>query len=119
MISNKDNPIRPVGSDVTLTCYIELSPTVDIEVKVIIVWTGPTNNMIKNSTHTLMGNTTTTLASNVTVKVSGRSESGDYTCNVSVTASEELQYYNMYLNDSGAMASNETRITTGIYTVWH
>ena len=113
VMSNRDNPIRPVGSNVTLTCSVELSPIVDIEVNVIIVWTGPNNTIIKKNTHTLMGNITTTLESNVIVRVSGRDESGDYTCSVNITALNDLQ--DMYLNDSGAMASNKTRITTGMY----
>ena len=88
----------------------------DIEVNVIIVWSGPKNNTIKNNTHTLMGNITTSLESNVTVRASGRNESGDYTCSVDVTISKESQF--MYLNDSGTKASNKTRITTGICTMY-
>ena len=111
VMSNRDNPIRPVGSNVTLTCNIELSPTVDIEVNMTIVWTGPNNNIIKNNTYTLMGNTAMTLESNITVRASGRRVSGDYTCIVSIRVSKELQY--VHLNDIGARASNKTSITTG------
>ena len=33
--------IRPIGSNVTLTCTVELSPVVDVPVTVNTVWTGP------------------------------------------------------------------------------
>ena len=111
VMSNRHNPIQPVGSNVTLTCNIELSPIVDIEVNVTIVWTRPNNTIIKNNTYTLMGNITTTLESNITVRASGRSVSGDYTCNVNIASSKDFQYI-----DSAITTSNKTRITTGMYT---
>ena len=89
----------------------------DIEVNVTIEWIGPTNDTIKNNTYTLMGNITATLDSNITVKASGRSESGDYTCSVSITVLSGFQY--TYLKDNGATTSNQTRITTGMYVTFN
>ena len=47
--SDPVSPIWPVGSDVNLTCTVELSPAVDVPVTVNTVWTGPDGFMTTNT----------------------------------------------------------------------
>ena len=57
--SDPVSPIRPVGSDVTLTCTVNLSTVVNVEVDVNTVWTGPAGFMTTNTAQPVMGSTTT------------------------------------------------------------
>ena len=81
--SNIPNPIRPIGSAVTLTCTVELSPAVDIPVTVNAMWTGPAGFMTTNTAQPFMGSTTT-YTSIAMVNSFGRDQSGNYTCKVTV-----------------------------------
>ena len=70
-----------VGSTVTLTCTVELSPAVDVPVTVNTVWTGTAGFRIANTAQQ-MGNSdiyisTTTVTNDY---------SGDYTCTATVTS---------------------------------
>ena len=119
--SNKPNPIRPVGSNVMLTCTVELSPAVDVPVTVYTVWTGPdglelmTNGPDVDSNTTYTGNTTYT--SSIMIISFGRNDSGNYTCTATVMTVEQLS--SQYINDSEAVTSNEIRITTGMWVELH
>ena len=72
-----------VGSTVTLTCTVELSPAVDVPVTVNTVWTGPDGFMTTNTAQPVMGSTTT-YTSTAMVSSFGRDQSGDYTCTATV-----------------------------------
>ena len=87
--SSPVTPIRPIGSDVTLTCTVELSPTVNVPVTVNVQLTDPAGNPVTTSTSPLNGSTYITT---VTAMVSsfGRSDSGVYTCTATVTSSNTL-----------------------------
>ena len=74
--SDPVSPIQPVGSDVTLTCSVELSPAVDVPVAVNTVWTGPDVFMPAQAA---IGSTTT-FTSTATVSSFGRNQSGVYNC---------------------------------------
>ena len=77
-----------------------------------IVWTGPKGNIIENNTYMLMANTSTYEA---TVSILfRRNDSGDYTCSATLTHTA-LKQFLTYLHDSAVVASNRTRITTGMY----
>ena len=82
--SNKANPIRPIGSNVTLTCRVELSPAVDVPVTVNIQLTDPTGQSLAATTPSMDGSTYTSTSN---ISSFGRSKSGDYTCTSSVTSS--------------------------------
>ena len=110
--SNTSNPIRPIGSNINLTCTVELSPLVDDLVTVNTAWRGPTGYMITNTAQPVIGSYTT-YTSTAMVSSFGRRESGNYTCNSSVTTTIE-QRNSSYLHDSQTTASNETRVTIGI-----
>ena len=108
--SNKVNPIRPVGSNVTLTCTVELSPAVDVPVTVNTVWTAPAGFMTTNTAQPVMGSTTT-YTSTAMVSSFGRDQSGNYTCIAEVT-SLQLQSVLNFVNNS-ATVYGTARVTTG------
>ena len=74
------------GASITLTCAVELSPTVDVPVTVNTEWTGPADVtfMPANPVPAVMVNTTTYIS---TVSV-GAAKSGNYTCQASITSGE-------------------------------
>ena len=87
--SDPDSPIRPVESDVTVTCTVELSPAVDVPVTVNTVWTGPYGFMTTNTAQPVMGSTTT-YTSTAMVSSFGRDQSGDYTCTATVNSNSSF-----------------------------
>ena len=92
-----------IGSTVTLTCTVELSPAVDVLVTVNTVRTGP-DGFMTTSTAQRMGSTTTYI-STAMVSSFGRDQSGDYTC----TATVRPNPTSTYLTGSGVL-SNTTSI---------
>ena len=90
MISNDPvSPIRPVGSDVTLTCTVELSPAVDVPVTVNTVLTGPYGFMTTNTAQPVMRRTTT-YTTTAMVSSFGRDQSGVYTRAATVNSASSL-----------------------------
>ena len=96
--SSHSNPVQPVGSDVTLTCNVELSPAVDVPVTVNTVWTGP-NGFSENGIAQRMGSTTT-YTSTAMVSSFGRDQSGVYNCTAAVGVNK-------------TMSSGTRRVTVG------
>ena len=86
------SPIRPVGSDTTLTCTVELSPTVDVPVTVNTVWTGPNGFMTVNTAQSVMGSTTT-YTSTAMVSSFGRDQSGVYNCIAVISAMPSNSFF--------------------------
>ena len=74
--SDPVSPVRPVGSDVTLICTVELSPAVDVPVTVNTLWTGPDGVTLVPVMESL---TSTAIVSSF-----GRDQSGVYTCMATV-----------------------------------
>ena len=81
--SNPGNPIYPPGSDVSLTCTVELNSVIDVPVIVNAVWTGPYGSIITNTAQSAIRRNTT-YTSTVTVRSFGREQSGEYTCTATV-----------------------------------
>ena len=104
MVSTSDqpNPIRPIGSTVTLTCTVVLAEYVE-GLTVNTVWTGP-NGFSKNGTAQRMGSTTT-YTSTAMVSSFERDQSGNYTCTATVSSTSS------FLTNS--MGSSSTRVTVG------
>ena len=78
------SPIRPVGSDVTLTCTVVLSPAVDVPVTVSTVWTGPDGVMLSTSDPVktnLIRYTSTAMVTSF-----GRDQSGVYNCTATISS---------------------------------
>ena len=82
LTSNKPNPIRPVGSDITVTCTIILSPAVDVPVTVNINLSDPAGRTLTTTTPAVSGSTHTTTAM---ISSFGRNQSGIYTCEVNTS----------------------------------
>ena len=72
-----------IGSTVTLTCTMVLSPLVDVAVTVNTVWTGPDGFMTTNTAQPVMGSTTT-YTSTAMVSSFGREKSGVYVCGANI-----------------------------------
>ena len=106
IISNKSNPIRPVGSAVKLTCTVELSQAVDVPVTLNTVWTGPDGFMATNRS-LLTIETRDAYTTVVTIASVGRSQSGDYYCSVSIGSASS----NMITHSSTTTAF--TKVTVG------
>ena len=87
VVSDLRSPVV-VGSNVSLTCTVELSPSVDVSVTVNTVWTGPAGFMATNTAQPVMGSTTT-YTSTVMLNSFETSQSGQYNCtaNISSTSS--------------------------------
>ena len=99
------SPIQSVGSNITLTCSVELSSAVDVLVIVNTVWTGPNGFMTTNTAQPVMGSTTA-YTSTAMVSSFGRDQSGDYNCTATVSSTSS------FLTDSGSQ-SRTARITVG------
>ena len=102
MRGDKPSPIRPIGSTLTLTCTVELSPLVDIPVTVNTVWTGPAGFIANNTAHPVMGSTTT-YTSIAMVRSFGREQSGVYSCNA--TAESMSSFISSSTQQTGAIRS--------------
>ena len=85
--SDQPNPIRPIGSTVTLTCTVVLAEYVE-GLTVNTEWTGP-NGFSQNEMAQRMGSTTT-YTSTAMVSSFGRDQSGDYTCRATVNSTSSF-----------------------------
>ena len=100
--SDPVSPIRPVGSDVAVTCSVELSPTVDVSaVNILIHLTNPSGSLLP-ATSLLLDSTYTSTAM---IKSFNRNHSGVYTCEATLNSGST------YLTESGTL-SKDVDITT-------
>ena len=83
------SPIRPVGSDVTLTCTVEFSSTVDVPVTVNTVWTGPNGVTLSPTTTTTVMESLTRYTSTAMVNSFGRDQSGVYNCSATIRSTSD------------------------------
>ena len=103
--SNKPNPIRPVGSAVTLNCIVVLSPAIDVLVSVNISLSDPAGRTLTATTPSVSGTTYTT---STAVDSFGRNQSGIYACTASINSTIISPFI------IGSQLRTETaRITTG------
>ena len=93
---NISSLVRPIGSNVTLTCAVtvELSPAVDVPVTVTTMWTGPDGFMTTNTAQPVMGSTTT-YTTTAMVSSFGRDQSGIYNCTATVSSTSPLLQYTL------------------------
>ena len=105
--SNVSNPIRPVGSTVTLTCTVVLAEYVD-GLTVNTELTGP-NGFSENGMAQHMASTTT-YTSTAMISSFGRAQSGNYTCTATVSSTVSPSF----LRDS--MISSSIRVTAGKFS---
>jgi hypothetical protein len=110
--SNIPNPIPPFGSDVTLTCAVELSPAVDVPVTVYTALTTNEGFMHASTAQPVMGSITN-YATTFMISSFGRSNSGLYACGATVS----LTSSSAYVSDSSA-TTHSVRVTTGKIDVY-
>ena len=79
------SPIQSLGSNVTLTSTVELSPAMVVPVTVNTVWTGPAGFSTTNTAQPVMGSTTIYTSAAV-VRSFERDQSGNYTCTATVSS---------------------------------
>ena len=103
--SNQSSPIRPFGSNVSLTCTVELTSAVDVLVTVNTVWTGPAG-VILYPTHTVMDRFNIHI-STATVGSFTRNDSGNYTCMASANSTS------VFLSESTSKSST-INLTVGM-----
>ena len=108
LLSSIPNPIPPFGSDVTLTCAVELSPAVDIPVTINVVLTRPDGFMRASIAQSVMGSSTN-YTSTFMISPFGRSDSGIYVC---AAASAVSLPSNAYISGSSAV-THSLRVTIG------
>ena len=106
--SNEPNPIRPVGSDVTLTCVVELSPIVGVSVTVNIQLTNPAGIPRSTTIPSVSGSTYTITSM---VRSFGRGQSGFYTCRATVSATLSNSFI------IPGVASAMTKVATSEYKI--
>ena len=111
--TNSDTPIIPIGSNVTLTCTVELSPAVDVPVTVNTVWTGPAGFMATNTTHLVVENSWTYFSTAAMVNSFRMKHSGNYMCTVTITSN------NSFLTRSDSLSSTLTRVGVGEIKFWN
>ena len=88
--SDAVSPIKPFEfPNISLTCTVELSPLVDVQVTVNIVWTGP-DGFESNTTAQLCVGNTKNYTSVVVVSSFGRNQSGNYICRATVSSSSKF-----------------------------
>ena len=101
--SDLSNPIRPVGSTVTLTCTVVLAEYVD-GLTVNTELTGP-NGFSENGMAQHMGSTST-YTSTAMVRSFGRDQSGSYNCTATISSTSS------FLSTSTSL-SDIARVTAG------
>ena len=105
--SSIPNPIPPFGSDVTLTCAVELNPAVDVPVTVNTVLTNPAGFVNTSTAQPVVGSMTN-YATTSMISSFGRSNSGMYACRATIS----LTSTNEYISNSNT-EFHSVRVTTG------
>ena len=105
--SNKPNPIiRPIGSNVSLTCMVGLQPSTasaTVPLNLTILVKDPAGNALSTSAYLVNGSTYT---SRVTIGSFGRSQSGVYMCDATLTSPSS------HLSESSTV-TEEVRLNSG------
>ena len=103
------SPIPPFGSTVTLTCTVDLSPSVDIPVNVTARISAPMGVTIIPVTNSVM-ESSTRYTSTARVGPFGRDHSGEYTCMANV----ELVTANPFIiGGTGVTGMDKITVTPG------
>ena len=97
--------VRPIGSSVTLMCMADLDSAVDVPVTVNIQLRDPAERILTATTPSVSGSTYSSMA---TISSFGRTDSGVYTCTVTVSPSPS----NSFLSGGGSLSAT-LRVTTG------
>ena len=94
--SSTPNPVRPIGSAVTLSCtvQVELGQEVDIPITVNMVWTGPAGFMTTSTSESFLVDMQDTInfTSTATISSFEREQSGMYTCTATLNSTQNCTY---------------------------
>ena len=104
--SNKLNPIRPVGSSITLTCIVGLQYSTvhtTVALMVTIHLTNPAGVVLNTTVHSVSG---PTYISTATVDSFERTQSGVYTCEATLSSPSS------YLSESSTL-TEEIHLSSG------
>ena len=104
--SNKPNPIRPIGSNVSLTCMVGLQPSTvstTVSLNLTILVKDPAGNTLSTTAYSVNGSTYT---SRVIIGSFGRSQSGVYMCDATLTSPS------LHLSESSTV-TEEIRLNSG------
>ena len=87
--SNPVSPIQPVGSDTSISVYVQLSMHLNISVMVHTIWSGPNGLLTERAAATLISRenittTSPTYTSMITIKNFQLTHSGLYSCTATV-----------------------------------
>ena len=82
LVSDAPNPILS-GTSPSLTCSVELSPSVDVPLMISTVWTGPGERIITSATPPIAGSLTH-YTSTVVINSIESVDSGEYACAMSI-----------------------------------
>ena len=111
--SNISSPVyQSIGSAITLTCTVELSPLfLGVAMNISTKWIGPARFMITNTAQPALGSTTT-YASSAIVSSFTRDHSGVYSCTATVSSTTS------FLIGSGSESqTGRARVTVGKITL--
>ena len=96
-----------MGSDISLTCNVELSSAIEIPVNVNVIWTGPNEFMTTQTVQkTAAVHGTTNFSVTTTINSFEGTQSGNYTCTASIHSTS------VFLNASQSV-STTLMVTTG------
>ena len=102
--SSKLNPIRPIGSAITITCSMEVSSAVDIPVIVTISLRGPSGEILNSTDPVAMGST---YSSDALISSFVENYSGMYNCTATIRSTSS------FVINSVSTTSEAKRVTTG------
>ena len=105
--SDKRSPIRPVGSNVTLTCIVGLQHSTvhtSVPLMVTIHLSNPTGRVLSTTTDSVSGSGTHT--SKATISSFERAQSGVYSCEATLTSPS------LYLSESSTL-TEEINLSSG------
>ena len=106
--SNKSNPIRPIASDVSLQCDVELSVLGShVPLTVNVIWIGPNSEVPIATNRTLSSEGMRNTSIMITVHSFRRLDSGNYSCTAFLSSTSLL------LNTSQSLSST-IMVTTGM-----
>lgn len=108
--SSTPNPVRPIGSDVTLTCtaQVELSLAVDVPVTVNITLIGPAGFVATNNSNPIVIQGAVNFNSRAVISSFSRGQSGIYTCTATLSSVQN----HIYIINSSAI-TDSIQVTIG------
>lgn len=88
LISDMSNPILS-GSSPTLTCIVELYPSVDVPIKIEVAWTSPDGTVVtprpgNSDDNTMVMRSVTHYTSKLRLSDFDKRDAGLYTCSVNL-----------------------------------